>query len=247
MDPTADATATEHEAICPRCLKPMSLSVCDAITPIDNQVAVLILQHPQEQDKILGTARLTTVSLSDVTFRIGLSWPSLAKALGRPADPRRWAVLHLGALRPADFPKGRDVMVLDRKGQPVEEQDEALADIDGIVVFDGTWSQAKTLWWRNPWVLKAQRVALNPRQPSLYGALRREPRREGLATIEAVGMLLSRIEGRPEIETALRADFQMMLDRIAAAGVAIPKPRRGGGAGGPGRGQRRGQRGRRGR
>jgi DTW domain-containing protein YfiP len=243
MDQTADAAAAEHEAICPHCLKPMSLSVCDAITPIKNRVAVLILQHPQEQDKILGTARLTAVSLGDVTFRIGLSWPSLAKALGRPADPRRWAVLHLGALRPADFPKDRDVLVLDRKGAPAEDQDDALADIDGIVVFDGTWSQAKTLWWRNPWVLKAKRVALNPRRPSLYGALRREPRREGLATIEAVGMLLSRIEGRPEIEATLRGNFQMMLDRIAAAGVAIPRPGRPGGGGrGQGRGQRRRQR-----
>jgi len=225
MDQAAEAATAEGEAICPRCLKPMSLSVCDMITPLPNRVAVLILQHPQEQDKILGTARLTAVSLTDVTFRVGLSWPSLAKALGRPADPRRWAILHLGALRPADFPKNRDVLVLDRKGEPLADQQHALSDIDGIVVLDGTWSQAKTLWWRNPWVLKAQRVALNPKRPSLYGSLRREPRREGLATIEAVGLLLSRIEHRPEIETTLRADFQMMLDRIAAAGVSVPRPR----------------------
>ena len=225
MDQAAEAATAEGEAICPRCLKPMSLSVCDMITPLPNRVAVLILQHPQEQDKILGTARLTAVSLTDVTFRVGLSWPSLAKALGRPADPRRWAILHLGALRPADFPKNRDVLVLDRKGEPLADQQHALSDIDGIVVLDGTWSQAKTLWWRNPWVLKAQRVALNPKRPSLYGSLRREPRREGLATIEAVGLLLSRIEHRPEIETTLRADFQMMLDRIAAAGVSMPRPR----------------------
>ncbi len=227
MDQTADAATAEGEAICPRCLKPMSLSVCDTITPLANRVAVLILQHPQEQDKILGTARLTAVSLTDVTFKVGLSWPSLAKALGRPADPRRWAILHLGALRPADFPKGRDVLVMDRKGEPLDDQEHALNDVDGIVVFDGTWSQAKTLWWRNPWVLKAKRVALNPKRPSLYGALRREPRREGLATIEAVGLLLSRIERRPEIETALRANFQAMLDRIAAAGVTIPRPHSG--------------------
>lgn len=228
MEQSAEGVTAASEAICPRCLKPMSLSVCDAITPLRNRVGVLILQHPQEQDKLLGTARLTEVSLTDVTFRVGLSWPSLAKALGRPADPKRWAILHLGASRPADFPKGKDVLVLDRKGAPVEDQGDSLSDIDGIVVFDGTWSEAKTLWWRNPWVLKAKRVALNPHQPSLYGSLRREPRREGLATIEAVGLLLSRIERRPEIETTLRANFQMMLDRVAASGVAIPRPRAGG-------------------
>jgi hypothetical protein len=25
--------------------------------------------------------------------------------------------------------------------------------LDGLIVLDGTWSKAKTLWWRNPWLL----------------------------------------------------------------------------------------------
>ncbi|HXP31026.1 MAG TPA: DTW domain-containing protein, partial [Stellaceae bacterium] len=86
---------------CPHCGKPASLCICDAITPIDNAIALLILQHPQEQDRTLGTARLATLQFRNAALRIGLSWPSLAKALGRPADPRRWAVLYLGSARPA--------------------------------------------------------------------------------------------------------------------------------------------------
>ena len=226
MNETAGPT-TASEAICPRCLKPMSLSVCDTVTPIANRVGLLILQHPQEQDKLLGTARLAAVSLGNATFKVGLSWASLAKALGRPADPKRWAILHLGSARPSDFPKGREVVVLDKKGQAVPDQDHALAHIEGVVVFDGTWSQAKTLWWRNAWVLKGKRVALNPKYPSLYGKLRREPRREGLSTIEAAGLLLSRLEKRPEIETALNGNFQRMLDKIRASGVLVKKPRTG--------------------
>jgi ribosome biogenesis protein Tsr3 len=167
------------------------------------------------------------VSLANATFKVGLSWASLAKALGRPADPKRWAILHLGSARPSDFPKGREVVVLDKKGQAVPDQDQALAHIEGVVVFDGTWSQAKTLWWRNAWVLKGKRVALNPQHPSLYGKLRREPRREGLSTIEAAGLLLSRLEKRPEIETALNGNFQRMLDKIRASGVLVKTPRAG--------------------
>ena len=38
----------------------MPLCICDSVTPIEkNRIAVLILQHPQEQDRALGTARLT--------------------------------------------------------------------------------------------------------------------------------------------------------------------------------------------
>jgi DTW domain-containing protein YfiP len=193
----------------------------DGVRQIDNRIALLILQHPQEQDNVLGTARLTVASLSNVTFKIGLSWASLAKALGRGADPKRWAILHLGSAHAADFPKGREVVVLDKKGAALPDQDKELAHIEGVVVFDGTWSQAKTLWWRNAWVLKGKRVALNPKRPSLYGNLRREPRREGLSTIEAAGLLLSRLEKRPEIETQLNENFRKMLDGIRASGVHV--------------------------
>jgi len=181
---------------------------------------VLILQHPQEQDRLLGTARLAARQLSNATFKIGLSWASLAKALGRPADASQWAVLHLGSTKPSDLPPGREVVALDKKGGVLPDQDAALKGIRGLIVFDGTWAQAKTLWWRNAWVLKAQRLALAPRRRSLYGDLRREPRRESLSTIEAVGLALSAIEGRPDIDAGLRDGFATMLAKYRAAAEA---------------------------
>lgn len=213
---TPEQPAAAFEA-CPHCGKPGPLCVCDSVVPLDNRVAVLILQHPQEQDRLIGSARLAAHALSKAVFKVGLSWPSLAKALGREADPSRWAVLHLGSARAQDLPKDREVVVLDKKGAVLADQDVALATLEGIVVFDGTWSQAKTLWWRNAWVLKARRLVLNPRQPSLYGKLRREPRREGLSTMEAVGVALGGIEKRPELEQGLRAAFGRMLGRYRDA------------------------------
>jgi DTW domain-containing protein YfiP len=65
--------------------------------------------------------------------------------------------------------------------------------------------------------LEGQRLVLNPRKSSLYAELRREPRREGLSTIEAAALTLSRIEQRPEIEAVLRASFTRMLERYRAA------------------------------
>ena len=51
--------ATQPVADCPHCGKPRPLCICDSVTPIENRIAILILQHPQEQDRALGTARLT--------------------------------------------------------------------------------------------------------------------------------------------------------------------------------------------
>src|SRR5690349_15952369 len=108
---------------CPRCLKPLPLCICDTVEPIESRVALLILQHPQEQDRALGTARLTAQHFRHATLKIGLSWPSLTKALGRPVDPLRWAVLYLGSARAAQLLPGRDVVVLDRKGAALDDQE----------------------------------------------------------------------------------------------------------------------------
>jgi hypothetical protein len=41
-----------------------------------------------------------------------------------------------------------------------------------------------------------------------------------LSTIEAAGMLLSRLERRPDIEEKLTASFERMLDRVREHGTA---------------------------
>lgn len=211
-----DTVRTDH-GDCPRCGKPQTLCVCGGIVPIDNQVEVIILQHPQEQDHDLGTARLTVLHLTRAAVKIGLSWPNLSKLVGQHVDPRRWAVLYLGSARPAAAASDRDILVVNKKGEPVADQERALRDIDGIVLLDGTWSQAKALWWRNAWMLKCRRIVLNPKRPSRYGRLRKEPRREGLSTLEAAAMLLARLEQRPQIETALLASFERLLSRYRDA------------------------------
>src|SRR3954451_10681522 len=223
-EPAAGDPAVEAIPDCPDCHKPLPLCICDSITPIDNRISLLILQHPQEQDRALGTARLTALHFKNAVLKIGLSWPSLSKALGRPVhDPSRWAVLYLGSAKVADLETDRDIVAINRKGEVEEHQRGILGDIEGIVLLDGTWSQAKALWWRNAWMLKCQRVILNPAKPSAYGKLRREPRRDGLATIEAAGMLLAGLEKRPDIAAALNSAFDRMLAKYREAEAILPE------------------------
>ena len=206
----------DPNAECLQCRKPLALCVCDGVERIDNKVSLLILQHPQEQDRDLGTARLAALHFRHALVKIGLSWPSLTKILGRQTDPQRWAILYLGSVKAEAALPGREVVVVNKNGNAVEHQDSALRDIEGIILLDGTWSQAKALWWRNGWMLKCKRVVLGPKRPSRYGKLRREPRRDGLSTIEAAGMLLARLEHKPEIEIALNASFERLLARYRA-------------------------------
>ncbi|UGV26648.1 DTW domain-containing protein [Rhodopseudomonas boonkerdii] len=208
---------------CPHCQKPVPLCICDSIEPVDSKVELLILQHPQEQDRALGTARVAARHFENAQVRVGLSWPSLSKILGRTVDPVRWAILYLGSAKVSDYDTDLDILAIDRKGQAEVNQKALLRDIEGVILLDGTWSQAKALWWRNAWMLKCQRVILGPAAPSLYGKLRKEPRKDGLSTIEAAGMVLSALQKRPQIAEALNASFERMLARYREVQSEIPE------------------------
>src|SRR5690349_19952483 len=137
----------------------MPLCIYDSVTPIENRSSILILQHPQEQDRAPGRARLTAPHFSDDVAKIGLCWPSLSKVLGRHvADPSRWAVLYLGSAKVCQFDTDAENVAINRKGEMEVGQRAILRDIEGFVLLYGTWSQAKALWWRNAWMLKCQRV-----------------------------------------------------------------------------------------
>jgi DTW domain-containing protein YfiP len=184
---------------------------------VGNRLFILVLQHPQEKREQRATAAAAVAALHRAKLVAGLSWPNLDKALGRRADPRRWGVAYLGSVRPAALAaaKGeqRGIFVIGRDGAPVRDPGPVLAALEGVVLLDGTWSQAKTLWWRNPWLLKLHRLVLNPPAPARLDRLRREPRREALSTLEAAAMVLRHVEATPDAADLLLG----ALDRLMAA------------------------------
>jgi len=181
---------------------------------IDNRVFVLILQHPQERRELLSTAPLVCETLRRSKLAVGLSWPGLGRVVGEPAEPRRWTVLHLGSARAKPPAERRELSLLDRHGEPMADPSAILAGLQGIVLLDGTWSQAKTLWWRNPWLLKLHRIVLDPPHPARLGRLRREPRRDALSTIEAAALTLRHLETGPEAADALIAALERMMAAV---------------------------------
>jgi DTW domain-containing protein YfiP len=212
--------------LCPDCRKPAALCVCAAIAPIATPTALLILQHPQERDHALGTAAIAQRQFANSRLIVGLSWPSLAAALGRPnADARRWGVLYLGPLKQGAGAK-RVLTVVGHDGAPLADQDHLIAALDGVILLDGSWAQAKALWWRNPWLLKTRRLILAPPCPSLYGTLRKEPRDDSVSTLEAAAWCLAAIADDPTIVERALAPFKLLLARHGGAAPARRPDRR---------------------
>ena len=224
----ADAPATDDN-ICKTCEKPPALCVCDCVTPVDNRIAVVILRHPQEQDRLLGTARIAVLQLKSAALKTGLSWPSLAKLVGQDVDPKRWGVLYLGTAKTlvtlrTDAPLApRPLTVVDKAGEALADQDEILAGLEGIILLDGNWQQAKALWWRNAWMLKCRRLLLQPPRASYYGNLRKEPRGESVSTIEAAAYTLAALAHDDTLAEKILPPFQRLLEKARAA---KPEPKR---------------------
>jgi DTW domain-containing protein YfiP len=191
------------------CGKPPAVCVCDRIEPMEVNTKVLVLQHPREQDRLLGTVPILERAIGAVR-RVGLSWPNLAAALGEPATGR-WGVL---------WPLGGSGAGAAGSGTPGPGPGPGpVGDrtLEGIVVLDGTWTQAKALWWRNAWLLKLERIVVQPKEPSIYGKLRKEPRAGFVSTLEAVADALAAHGEREEIRVALRRAMRTMVQRARDA------------------------------
>jgi DTW domain-containing protein YfiP len=191
---------------CGTCHRPKAACVCDRIVTYETKRRVLILQHPQEQDAILGSSQIVTASLPEAKLVVGLSWRSFTHALDEEeTDASKWAVL---------FPDRENAgdRVTDKRGEAIDP-----TKLEGIVVLDGTWSKAKTLWFRNPWLARMNRMSLRPTHPSIYGKLRVEPSREHVSTLESVAHALTLCGEPKEIASGLERVFRTLVQRVRDA------------------------------
>jgi DTW domain-containing protein YfiP len=85
-----------------------------------------------------------------------------------------------------------------------------------LLVIDGTWHHAKTLFRDVPGLDHLPRYHLQPPQPSQY-RLRREPHRDFVSTIEAITYCLLALEPDTPGIDSLTDVFAKMIDRQVAA------------------------------
>ncbi len=151
---------------------------------------IVILQHPQEPKESLGSAWMAPRLYPKwMDLKVGLSRKSISQLIDLETSPKDWAVVYP---KSTDAFHERGFTLFQPKGKPPiqdTEQLEILKKLKGFVFLDGTWAQSKTLWWRNPWVLKSLRLSLHSKAPSRYGVLRKEPNKAYLSTLESIAHL----------------------------------------------------------
>jgi DTW domain-containing protein YfiP len=201
-----DTAPGEPTGRCYRCCKPALLCICARVEAIANRTRITILQHPRERLHPLGTARIASLALSNSELLI----------------PRDVANRSL-AVPPITAP-GTGLLFPSVEATPLEGLDPA-AMPSGLIVLDGTWSQARKLYQGNPWLESLPHYALTPSSPTRY-RIRRAPRPNYISTVEAIVSALRLIEPETQRLNHPLAVFDTMIDDQIAYAQAHRRPRR---------------------
>jgi DTW domain-containing protein len=195
----------EPRTVCRRCQRPQSACFCDRLASLSSRTRACFLQHPREARVAIGTARMAHLSLTNSELHQGVDFA---------AHPR------VRALAAAEgtallFPGDGAVDPAALSSRPPRT----------LIIVDGTWSQARKVVKRNPFLLSLPRIGLSPAQPSNY-RIRREPAAHCVSTIEAVALVLGALEGDPERFRPLLRAFDRMVDIQLSWAARRPGPPR---------------------
>jgi len=186
---------------CPQCARPLRTCLCRWVTPVDNRVDVLILQHPLEIGQAKGSAVLLQRSLRNSHLSTGEQFDAAELD----------ALLHAGGrasvlLYPDD---PGTVQAVDNPAFPAEAAHLRL------VVLDGTWRKSRKLLHLNPALQRLPRLALAEPPPSQY-TIRKAHRPDQLSTLEATCLALAQLEQAPERYAPLLTAFGGFVGHLAA-------------------------------
>lgn len=169
--------------------------LCGSIERVANRTGLIVLQHPHERFHPIGSARIAALGFETVRVEPCAPWSH---------DSTVGARLPEGAALLYPTARARDLEAL-----PVAERPRHL------VVLDGTWFHARKMYDAHGWLRGLPHVRLAPPLPSRYG-IRRQPKRDYLATLEAIVYALRVLEPETTGLERLLECFSGMVDRQAA-------------------------------
>ncbi len=162
-----------HRPFCFQCRRSVAICFCTQLRPFETPQDWVILIHPRETRKAIGTGRMTHQSLPGSKLLEGVEFDQDARLQAILSDPNRECYLVFpgaGAVSPSALkPSGKQLT---------------------FILLDGTWSHARTMIGQSPKTLgRLPRVAFQPLRPSGY-RIRKQPSVECFSTLEAVHTLI---------------------------------------------------------
>ncbi|MCA9218187.1 MAG: DTW domain-containing protein [Planctomycetales bacterium] len=178
---------------CYGCFRPIAACFCNDIPNVDNTTEILILQHSRERNHPFNTARILHRALAKSELFVG--YPRELSSTTLPI------LDNAGLLYPSN--DATDLASLD-----------TISQLKQLVVIDGTWHHAKTIFRDVPAIQRLPRFKISPSSPGQY-RIRREPNSQSLSTLEATAAALKALEPDLEIDALLNAFDSMVTTQLS--------------------------------
>lgn len=200
LNPRPQNRLRKTKSPCPCCFLHLSLCLCDQIPHLNIKTRVSLIIHRRELKRTTNTGQLALRALVNSQMFVR----------GEGSAQQSGVALDLSSLVQADL---RPLLLF-----PSEDARELTSQLVAedprpvhLIVPDGNWRQASKVHTRHPELQSLPRVKLVTRQgPESF--LRRESRPEGMATLQAIALAMTVIEG-PAIGNQLFELYQLKLTR----------------------------------
>ena len=164
---------------CLQCLKTKKACICEWIIPISTEVELIILQHPTEAKRPLGTAKILALSLANCRTFIGENFTEHTELNQLLADDNCQ----------------HQVLFLDGSSQAISSSLSSKKK-PCIILLDGTWKKAYKMWQLSTNLHALPKVHLDTELSGNY-RVRKAPKDNALSTAEAGYHVLSQLDTEP--------------------------------------------------
>ncbi|XP_060617923.2 tRNA-uridine aminocarboxypropyltransferase 2 [Anolis sagrei] len=183
---------SERRPECSRCGRPQKVCLCPflPVHPLKVSTCLYIIQHPAEESRVLRTVPLLAACLPEDKCKV---------LIGRRFSEDRYPEL-------ASVCKNSNTLILypGAGATNLEEININSSDPCVIIIIDGTWSQAKDIFFKNSLFRIPKQVELRTSLSSQY-VIRTQPTNTCLSTLECAAVALAIMEKNESIkETVLR-------------------------------------------
>ncbi|XP_041254347.1 tRNA-uridine aminocarboxypropyltransferase 2 [Onychostruthus taczanowskii] len=197
----------ERRPVCGRCSRPQKVCLCPflPVHPLKVSTCLYIIQHPAEESRVLRTVPLLAACLP----------PDKCKILvGRRFNEDRYPEL-------ASVCRNPNTLILYPGAEATNLEEVVVSSSPSVVIIiDGTWSQAKDIFYKNSLFRLPKQVQLKPSISSQY-VIRTQPTNTCLSTLECAAVALSIMEKNKSIQETILHPLQALCSFQLQHGAQI--------------------------
>ncbi|XP_069082899.1 tRNA-uridine aminocarboxypropyltransferase 2 [Pleurodeles waltl] len=194
---------------CARCSRPQKVCLCPflPVHPLSVSTCLYIVQHPAEESRVLRTVPLLAACLPQDKCKV---------FIGRRFNEERNPEL-------ASVCRSPGTLIL-YPGSEADNLDEVASlsssSSSSIIIIDGTWSQAKDIFYKNVIFRLPKQVQLKTSISSQY-VIRTQPTNTCLSTLECAAVALAIMEKNAAIQETILRPLQALCSFQIQHGAQI--------------------------